>query len=73
MTDALKTADTDNAALVRNLIRKSMTKWESLDQAGRLAGRGLGRAELIDRVAKEVGASQRRVQSALNSIHGGRT
>ena len=42
-----------------------MSKWESMNQAGLLAGRGLGRKELIDRVAKEVGTSPNQVQSAL--------
>jgi hypothetical protein len=63
----------EEEALVANRIRKSMRKWESMDQAGRLAGRGLGRAELIDRVATEVGASVNQVQSALKSFHGDRS
>ncbi len=45
-----------------------MSKWEDMDKAGRLAGRGLGRKELIDRVAREVGTSQRQVHSALSAI-----
>lgn len=52
-------------ALERTLIRKSMRKWESMDEAGRYLGRGLGKKELADRVAKEVGTSLRQVHSAL--------
>jgi hypothetical protein len=70
----VKTAEVpEDEARVLNLIRKSMGKWESMNQAGRLAGRGLGRAELIDRVAREVGTSANQVQSALKGFHGGRT
>jgi hypothetical protein len=59
----------EDKAHVLNLIRKAMSKWESMDQAGRLAGRGLGRAKLIDRVAREVGTSANKVQSALKGSH----
>lgn len=49
----------------RQRIRQSMFKWEVLDEPGRRLGRGLGRTELIGRVAREVGQSLREVQSAL--------
>jgi hypothetical protein len=42
-----------------------MCKWESMDAAGRLAGRGLGKRELLERVVLEVGKSLRQVQDAL--------
>lgn len=42
-----------------------MLRWESMDLAGRLAGRGLGRRELVDRVAREIGATRAAVLSAL--------
>jgi hypothetical protein len=47
------------------LIQTSMRKWESMDAAGRLAGRGLGKRELLERVVLEVGKSLRQVQDAL--------
>ena len=50
---------------VVNRIRKSMRRWESMDSSGRELGRGLGRRELIGRVAREVGKSVREVHSAL--------
>ena len=49
----------------RRLIHKSMRKWESIDMTGRHLGRGLGKKELIDRVAKEVGKTLREVYAAL--------
>jgi hypothetical protein len=46
-------------------IRKSMTRWEDMDAAGRLIGRGLGRRALMGRVAMETGATLAAVQAAL--------
>lgn len=46
-------------------IKTSMRKWMSMNEVGLELGRGLGRRELIDRVAKEVGTTLREVQSAL--------
>lgn len=46
-------------------IRKAMLRWKDMDAAGKKMGRGLGRRELIDRVALETGASASAVQSAL--------
>jgi hypothetical protein len=57
------TKEEESAVLQR--IRKSMTRWQAMNQAGRLAGRGLGRRELIGRVADEVGTSRSEVESAL--------
>jgi len=57
------TKDEESGTLLR--IRKSMTRWQAMNQAGRLAGRGLDRRELIGRVADEVGASRAEVESAL--------
>ena len=42
-----------------------MKKWQNMDEAARELGRGLGKRELIDRVAKEVGTTLREVHSAL--------
>jgi hypothetical protein len=57
----------EGRALERTLIRTSMRKWESIDLHGRELGRGLGRKELIERVARDVGTSLRHVLSALKS------
>lgn len=46
-------------------IRKSMTRWEDMDAAGKLIGRGLGRRALMGRVAMETGATLAAVQAAL--------
>lgn len=46
-------------------IRKAMTRWKDMDAAGKKMGRGLGRRELIDRVATETGATAAAVLSAL--------
>ena len=55
----------EDGASVGKRIRKSMLHWESMDLAGRLVGRGLGKKELIGRVARDVGASRSEVLSAL--------
>jgi hypothetical protein len=55
----------ERAALERTRIRTSMKKWQNMDEAARELGRGLGKRELIDRVAKEVGTTLREVHSAL--------
>lgn len=55
----------ERVVVERTLIRKSMRRWESMDEAARQLGRGLGKKELVHRVAKEVGASLRQVHSAL--------
>ena len=46
-------------------IRESMSRWEGMDQTARRLGRGLGRRELIGRVARECGKSARVVSEAL--------
>ena len=56
----------------RSLIRKSMRRWEEIDALGREMGRGLGRKELIERVAREVGTTLSSVHSALKPEKGGR-
>lgn len=53
----------DGDAIVR--IRKAMSRWEDMDAAGKRMGRGLGRRELIGRVAVETGSTVAAVQSAL--------
>ena len=52
-------------------IRKSMLKWTLMDEAACRLGRGLGKEELIARVAQEVGASLRQVRSALRDSRSG--
>lgn len=46
-------------------IRKSMSRWEDMDAAGKLLGRGLGRRALMSRVALETGATLAAVQAAV--------
>ena len=46
-------------------IIKSMRQWELIDAKGRELGRGLGRRQMVERVALEVGTSARRVLAAL--------
>lgn len=46
-------------------IRKAMTRWQDMDAAGKLLGRGLGRKEIIGRVVLETGATLSTVLSAL--------
>ncbi len=46
-------------------ILKSMRQWELIDAKGREMGRGLGRRQMVERVALEVGTSARRVLAAL--------
>jgi hypothetical protein len=60
-------ADLKNEASERKLIQKSMLKWENMDMTGRRLGRGLGRKEMLDRVAQETGNSLRLVHIALKS------
>ena len=55
------------AADERARIQKSMRKWENIDETGRRLGRGLGRRELIGRVAKEIGATLDQVHRALRA------
>jgi hypothetical protein len=55
----------ENEVSVVKRIQKSMSHWKAMDSAGRLVGRGLGRRELIGRVANEVGLSRAAVESAL--------
>ncbi len=57
----------DAAAGERTRILKSMKKWEEMDATARLLGRGLGRKELLGRVAKDVGATIKEVGAALKS------
>lgn len=46
-------------------IIKSMRQWELIDAKGRELGRGLGRRQMVERVALEVGTSARRVLAVL--------
>lgn len=46
-------------------IRKAMARWKDMDAAGRQMGRGLGRQELLGRVAMETGSTVAAVKSAL--------
>lgn len=55
--------ETPQAEAVR--IRNAMSRWEDMDAAGRLLGRGLGRRALMSRVALETGATLVAVQAAL--------
>lgn len=57
----------ESNAYSRVRIRKAMTKWRLMDEPATLLGRGLGRDELIGRVAREVGASLRQVRSAIKA------
>lgn len=59
------TAATD--ASERTRIRTSMDKWLRLDEPAKRLGRGLGRKELLDRVARDVGLSLRQVHDALRA------
>ncbi len=59
----------ENAAGERSRILKSMKKWEEMDAPARLLGRGLGRKELLGRVAKDVGATIREVSTVLKKTH----
>jgi hypothetical protein len=62
----------ESLASERALIQKSMRRWEEIDTLGREMGRGLGRKELIERVAREVGTTLSSVHSALKSAKGER-
>ena len=53
----------------RTRIRMSMRKWRAMDGPARLLGRGLGKRELVGRVAKEVGMSLRQVSSVLKPAY----
>lgn len=55
------------AAAERTRIRTSMDKWLRLDEPAKRLGRGLGRKELLERVALDVGLSLRQVHSALRA------
>ncbi len=57
----------ESEASKRLRIRSSMCRWEKMDEPAELLGRGLGRQELIGRVAREVGATQSSVRSALKA------
>lgn len=46
-------------------IRKAMLRWEDMDAAGKLLGRGLGRRALMSRVALETGVTVAAVHAAL--------
>jgi hypothetical protein len=46
-------------------IRKAMARWQDMDAAGKLLGRGLGRKEILDRVVLETGATLAAVLSAV--------
>jgi hypothetical protein len=65
--DSSSPTDFESRAYERGRIRKSMLKWESMDGPARLLGRGLGRRELIGRVALEVGKTLREVHEALDA------
>ncbi|HBL16379.1 MAG: hypothetical protein A2X36_05885 [Elusimicrobia bacterium GWA2_69_24] len=49
----------------RSRIRTSMRKWVAMDVPAQRLGRGLGMKALVGRVAQEVGATLRQVQSVL--------
>ena len=51
----------------RTRIRMSMRQWRAMDGPARLLGRGLGKRELVGRVATEVGMSLRKVSSVLKT------
>lgn len=55
--------ETPQAEAVR--IRRAMSRWEDMDAAGKLLGRGLGRRALLSRVCMETGATLAAVQAAL--------
>lgn len=57
-----------DAASMRKLISKAMLRWESMNAAGRLQGRGLLRDEILARVAQEVGTSVHMVRSVLSAV-----
>jgi hypothetical protein len=61
-----KTAE-DGRAQEARLIQASMRKWKDIDLHGRELGRGLGRKELLERVARDVGTSLRAVLAALKT------
>lgn len=64
----IKARDARQAAAGERIrILKSMKKWEEMDAPARLLGRGLGRKELLGRVAKDVGATIREVGAALKT------
>lgn len=49
----------------RSRIRSAMRKWVAMDVPAQRLGRGLGMRALVGRVAVEVGATLRQVQSVL--------
>jgi len=55
----------ENDVLERARIQASMRKWQGMDETAKMLGRGLGKKELFDRVALEVGKSLRQVHEAL--------
>lgn len=57
----------ESRADARSRIRTSMEKWRRLDEPAKRLGRGLGRKELLDRVAQDVGLSLRQVSTALRA------
>ena len=52
-------------SIERIRIQTSMRKWQKMDETARELGRGLGKRELVDRVAQEVGATLSRVRATL--------
>ena len=55
----------NRTARERTLVAESLRKWEAINESGRLLGRGLGKKELLDRVAMEVGMTLSQVHCAL--------
>jgi hypothetical protein len=48
-------------------IRKAMARWREMDAPGRLLGRGIGRREMVGRVAMETGATVAAVVAAIKT------
>jgi hypothetical protein len=57
---------------LRPRVLKALQKWIKMDEAACTLGRGLGRRELLKRVALDTGSSERQVQSALRGAKGPR-
>jgi hypothetical protein len=50
----------------KKVIQASLERWQVHNKFGRSLGRGLSRAELVDKVAGETGASKRHVRRSLS-------
>ncbi len=58
----------ESQASLLSRARKSMRRWTEMNEPARLLGRGLGRKELVARVARDVGATTRQVHCALKDL-----